>query len=77
MNVIIIATKTCSHRPTLERELQELKIPHQVMYVEDHPDLVEKYHIRHSPNLLVGDEVAFRGQPTEGEIQAYFTQLDK
>lgn len=72
MDVKIIASKTCMHRPNLERELTHLKIPYQVCFVEDCADLVQKFSIRHSPNLIVDDEIIFRKQPTEEELHAYF-----
>ena len=72
MDVMIIATKTCTHRMQLEQELASLKIPYCVYFVEDHPDLVQKFGIRHSPNLVVDDEVVFRKQPTEIELHSLF-----
>ena len=73
MDVMIIATKACTHRPDLEKELECLHIPYHVNFIEDHPDLVEKFSIRHSPNLIVDDEVVFRTQPTEAELHAFFS----
>jgi hypothetical protein len=72
MDVMIIATKDCTHRHNLEKELECLGILHHVYFVEDHADLVEKYAIRHSPNLIVDGEVVFRSQPTEAELHAFF-----
>lgn len=72
MDVVIIATKTCTHRESLEKELDSLHIPHRVCFAEDCADLVQKFGIRHSPNLIVNDEVVFRKQPTEAELHAYF-----
>ncbi len=72
MNVMIIATKDCSHRPNLEKELETLNIPYRTYFVEDHADLVEKFSIRHSPNLIVDDEVVFRKPPTEADLHAFF-----
>ena len=72
MDVIIIATKTCMHRKDLEKELESLGISYSVCFVEDCTDLVQKFGIRHSPNLIVDDEVVFRKQPTEVELHAYF-----
>jgi len=69
---MIIATKACTHRKNLENELQCLRIPYRVSFVEDCADLVKKFGIRHSPNLIVDDQVVFRKQPTEEELQAYF-----
>ncbi len=70
MDVKIIATHGCTHRPNLERELRDLGIPYELVYVEEHPEVAERYRIRHSPNLVVDDEVVCRGQPSEGEIKA-------
>lgn len=73
MDVLILATKACPHRQNLEHELQHLHIPYHVCFAEDHADLVERFAIRHSPNLIVDDEVAFRRQPTEAELRALFS----
>lgn len=73
MDVMILATRDCTHRKDLEKELEYLRIPYRVCFVEDCADLVQKFGIRHSPNLVVDDEVVFRKQPTEVELQAYFT----
>lgn len=73
MNVRIIATRDCSHYRNLERELKDLGVVYDVLFVEDHPEIAQRYSIRHSPNLVVDDEVVFRRQPTEGELRALFT----
>jgi len=72
MDVMIVATKACTHRPNLEKELEHLRVPYHVSFVEEHADLVERFAIRHSPNLIVDDEVVFRRQPTEAELRALF-----
>jgi glutaredoxin len=72
MLVKIIATRQCNHRPSLERELRDIGIDYELVFVEDAPDIVERYHIRHSPNILVDGEVVFRCQPSEGELKRYF-----
>lgn len=60
MDVMIIATKACTHRKNLEKELEYLHIPYRVCFVEDCADLAQKFGIRHSPNLVVDEEVVFR-----------------
>lgn len=72
MDVMIIATKACTHRINLEKELECLHVPYRVCFVEDCPDLVQKFSIRHSPNLVVDDVIVFRDQPTEEALRAYF-----
>jgi len=75
MDIYIIATKGCSHCVNLKRELAELGYECDIKYAEDHPDLVEKFQIRHSPNLVVNDKVVFRDQPAESELKAFFEAL--
>jgi len=71
MNVTIIATRGCSHCPNLAKELDDLGVAYDIQYVEDHPEVVEKFTIRHSPNLLVDGELVCRSQPTETELRTY------
>ena len=66
---MIIATKRCSHRPNLERELRALGVDYDLVFVEDNPEIAQRYAIRHSTNLVVG-EVVYRGQPSEAELRS-------
>lgn len=75
MQVQIIATKGCNHRPILEKELQNTDTEYEVIYIDDHPDLAEKYHIRNSPNLLINGEVVFR--PGHGKSLPSADELEK
>ena len=74
MQVQIIATKDCNHRQNLERELNALDIPYKLVFVEDQPDEAQRLGIRHSPNLVVDGEVAFRCLPSEADLRAYFAK---
>ena len=74
MNVKIIATRACSHRPNLERELHELGVSYQLLFAEDQPELAERLNIRHSPNLVIDGAVVFRGQPSDSELLARMDQ---
>jgi len=69
MDVLVIATKDCSHCANLVGELEELGVEYRLVYAEDEPELVQKYTIRHSPNLIVDNEVKFRRQPDEHELR--------
>ncbi|MCW9046868.1 MAG: thioredoxin family protein [Gammaproteobacteria bacterium] len=72
MHILLLATKSCSHCITFSRELNNLGIKHEVLYCEDNSDLVAKYDLRHSPNLVVDGVVVFRKQPSEIELKEYF-----
>lgn len=75
MKVQIIATHQCSHRANLERELNDLGVDYEVLYVEENPDLISRYQIRHSPNLVVDGKVVCREQPTETQLHELFGKL--
>ena len=72
MSVMIMATKDCSHCKNFSRELDDIGIEHSVIYCDEAPDMVAKYGIRHSPNLIVNGGVVFRKQPIESELKAFF-----
>jgi len=42
---------------------QNAWLPYKVAYFEDHPELVEKHHMTHSPLLIVNEKVESAGMP--------------
>jgi glutaredoxin len=68
MNIIIAATKTCTHRPKLEEQLQEAGLKYELQYFEDHPELIEVYELKTSPLLIVDDKVVSVGMPEHSQI---------
>lgn len=60
--VTVIASRTCGHYPLLEKELRACGVGCEVRFVEDEPDLVGRYALYQSPNLVVRERVAFRGR---------------
>ncbi len=74
--MIILATKSCSHRHILENRLNEMKIPYSVQYFEDYPKLFEQHDLISSPNIMVDDVVVFRAHsdvrlPEDAALQLY------
>ena len=65
----IVATKRCSHRPNLERELRDLGVPFRTVFVEDEPDVARRLGVRGSPCLAFDGEVLCFGQPTGSELR--------
>jgi rhodanese-related sulfurtransferase len=63
MEILIAATKTCQHRHLLEDLFQNTWLPYKVNYFEDHPELVEKYHLTHSPLLIIDEKIESTGMP--------------
>lgn len=76
MDVVILATKDCSHRPMLEKKLNEMNVDYDLKFVEDDSKVVTEYQIRSSPNLIIDDKVVFRASPdtslpTDEELKNY------
>ena len=69
MDVKLIVTKACSHCFNLKRELDDIGVRYKVVYIEDNPEFVVNNNIRHSPNIMVDDEIVCRGQVTESELK--------
>lgn len=65
MEILILATKDCSHRPILEKRLQEMDVNYKVEYVEDEPEEMKKYQIHNSPNIIVNGNLVFRASPNQ------------
>jgi glutaredoxin len=74
MKVIIAGTKTCRHCPILEKELKKLSVPYLVYRFEDHPEFFAKYKVKHSPLIIVDDEIVFNGMPSIQELEEFFSK---
>jgi glutaredoxin len=77
MEVILAVTKPCHHCPILEGEFKAVKIPCEIRYVEDHPELIHEYGIQQSPNIIVDGKLVFRGMPGLDELRKFFSDLHK
>jgi len=72
MDVLIVATKSCTHCNNMSKELNDIGVTHRIVYAEDDAELCQQLEIRHSPNLVIDGEVIFRKQPTEAELRTVF-----
>jgi glutaredoxin len=77
MDVIIAVTKSCGHCPILKRELDQMEIPYRVHYLEEHPELVDRFNLRGSPNIIVDDDLKFRKMPEIPELREFFRHRKK
>ena len=68
MNIKIVATKTCTHRPKLEEQLQDAGLKYELKYFEDHPELIDVYNLKTSPLLIVDEKVISVGMPNQEKI---------
>ena len=72
MDVIIAVTKSCQHCAILQRELDEMQVSYRVHYLEEHPEWVDKFGIKGSPNVIVDGNFVFRKMPEISDLRAFF-----
>lgn len=66
---ILLTTHTC-HCSNIEQALRDLEIIYQRCYVEEHPELMERYKIHHCPVLIIdGARVIPVDGLTEGQLR--------
>ena len=75
MKIIMAATKTCNHRPILEEQLQDAGLQYEVMYFENHPELMEAHHLKTSPILIMDNKVVSVGLPGYMKIRELKTEI--
>jgi len=63
-----------STAPLLKKELEEMRIPCEVHYLEEHPEWVVRFGLQGSPNVIVDGELAFRKMPELSEFRRYFKE---
>jgi glutaredoxin len=69
MEVTLIGTRDCRHCPILKKWFQDHKVDYTMQYVEDHPELVDKYEIQKSPTLIIDGELKFVGMPSFNDLK--------
>jgi len=70
--VAVLSTRTCHYRPVLEQALLRLQVPFQSFYIDERPDLVQKWHIQCSPVLFVDEKPVFIGMPDIQALERFF-----
>ena len=69
MDIKLLTTRTC-HCSNIEQELRDLDLVYERCYVEEHPELVERFKVRHCPVLIIDEtRVISVDGLTEGQIK--------
>lgn len=75
MKIQLITTKS-RHCAGVEQELQALELPYTVLYAEEHPELVERFDIRHSPTLIIdGTQAIPVGEQSASQVEVLLHRL--
>lgn len=64
----ILTTPGCSNCSVVERILDELKIPYDVIDVTEKPEYLQKYPIYTAPGVVIDGKLEFTGVPKKQEL---------
>ena len=77
MDIKLLTTRAC-RCSNIEQELLDLGLVYEYCYAEEHPELVERFGIRHCPVLIVDEtRVIPVDGLREGQIRSLLTPGDK
>ena len=68
MKIEILTTPGCTNCKVLEKILDDLKIPYDVIDVTEKPEYLQKYPIYTAPGLVIDGKLEFTGIPKKNEL---------
>jgi len=68
MKVEILTTPSCSNCNVVEKMLDEMKVPYEVIDVTEKPEYLEKYPIFTAPGIVINEKLEFTGVPKKQEL---------
>ena len=74
MKIQILTTPGCSNCNILEKMLDKLGEPYEIIDVTEKPEFLEKYPIFTAPGLVIDDKLEFTGIPKIDELKKKISQ---
>ena len=68
MKVEILTTPACANCSVVERMLDEMCIPYQVIDVTEKPEYLQKYPVYTAPGVVIDGKLEFTGVPKRKEL---------
>jgi len=68
MKVEILTTPDCVNCSAVEKILDEMKIPYELIDVTEKPEYLEKYPIYTAPGIVINGKLEFTGAPKKKEL---------
>ncbi len=68
MKVEILTTPDCANCSVVEKMLDEMKIPYEVIDVTEKPEYLKKYPIYTAPGLVINGKLEFTGVPKKEKL---------
>lgn len=68
MKIEILTTPGCTNCSAVEKMLDEMKVPYEVIDVTEKPEYLEKYPIYTAPGVVIDGKLEFTGVPKKEEL---------
>ncbi len=68
MKVEILTTPDCTNCNVIEKMLDEMKIPYEIIDVTEKPEYLEKYTIYTAPGIVINGNLEFTGIPKKEKL---------
>jgi len=68
MKVEILTTPDCTNCSVVEKMLDEMKIPYEIIDVTEKPEYLKKYPIYTAPGLVINGKLEFTGVPKKEKL---------
>ncbi len=68
MKVEILTTPDCTNCSVVEKMLDEMKIPYEIIDVTEKPEYLEKYPIYTAPGIVINGKLEFTGIPKKEKL---------
>lgn len=70
MKVEILTTTGCANCSVVEKMLDEMNIPYEVIDITEKPEYLKKYPIFTAPGVVINGKLEFTGVPKKKELAA-------
>jgi len=67
--VQILTTPDCGNCSVVERMLDEMNVPYEVIDVTERPEYLQKYPIFTAPGVVIDGKLEFTGVPKKQELE--------
>ena len=68
MKVEILTTPDCTNCSVVEKMLDEMNIPYEIIDVTEKPEYLEKYPIFTAPGIVINGNLEFTGIPKKEKL---------
>ena len=68
MKVEILTTPDCANCSVVEKMLDEMNIPYEIIDVTEKPEYLEKYPIFTAPGIVINGNLEFTGIPKKEKL---------